>query len=140
MINSRKISELHPYVAELCKMFKDTCAEEGIDILITSTFRDRESQDALYAQGRTAPGRKVTNARGGYSYHNHRVAFDFVPMVNGKCQWGDTGTFNRCGAIAKKIGLEWAGDWKRFKELAHCQYSEGLTTADFRKGKEIKGG
>jgi hypothetical protein len=33
-------------------------------------------QDALYAQGRTRKGLRVTNAKGGQSYHNYGLAAD----------------------------------------------------------------
>jgi peptidoglycan L-alanyl-D-glutamate endopeptidase CwlK len=137
MINSRDIAQLHPKVQVLCKKFIAACEAENIDVLITSTYRDGESQDALYAQGRTAPGKKVTNAKGGQSFHNWRVAFDFVPVANGKAQWNDLDTFNRCGEIAEQVGLEWAGRWKSFKELAHCQQAFGLSISDFKEGKTI---
>jgi peptidoglycan L-alanyl-D-glutamate endopeptidase CwlK len=137
MINSRNLSDLHPKVKTLCEQFIASCAKQNIDILITSTYRDSESQNALYAQGRTAPGSKVTNAKGGQSFHNWKVAFDFVPIVNGKAQWNDTALFIKCGEIAESIGLEWAGRWIKFKELAHCQFTNGLTLADFQAGKTI---
>lgn len=137
MINSRNISDLHHKVATMCRAFMAACTERGIDVLITSTYRDKASQDALYAQGRTAPGPRVTNAKGGQSWHNWHVAFDFVPIVNGKAQWNDTKTFAKCGEIAESVGLEWAGRWKTFKELAHCQYTGGLTLADFQAGRTL---
>lgn len=137
MINSRKIEDLHPKVAAMCKRFVEECDKTGIDVLITSTYRDNESQNALYAQGRTKAGPKVTNAKAGESFHNYRVAFDFVPIVNGKADWNNTITFGKCGAIAESIGLEWAGRWVKFKELAHCQYTGGLTLADFKVGKRL---
>lgn len=137
MINSRKIEDLDPKVQKLCKEFIQRCDKEGIDVIITSTYRDFESQNELYSQGRTKPGKKVTNAKAGQSFHNFRVAFDFVPIINGKAQWGDISLFKRCGAIAKLIGLEWAGDWVSFKEYAHCQYTNGLTLKDFQEGKSI---
>jgi len=137
MINSRDLKDLHPKVAALCSTFVVKCKDAGIDVLITSTYRDAESQNALYAQGRTTPGAKVTNAKAGQSWHNWRCAFDFVPIVNGKAQWNDTATFEKCGQIAEAIGLEWAGRWKTFKELAHCQYTGGLTLADFQSGKTL---
>ena len=77
MINSRSLSDLNPKVAAMCSEFINRCKAEGIDVLITSTYRDAESQNALYAQGRTTPGKKVTNAKGGQSFHNWKVAFDF---------------------------------------------------------------
>jgi peptidoglycan L-alanyl-D-glutamate endopeptidase CwlK len=135
MINSRDINELHPRVAKLCNQLIEKCKDEGIDILITSTYRDAESQNALYAQGRTLPGKKVTNAKAGQSFHNWRCAFDFVPIVNGKAQWNDLDTFERVGVIGEKLGLTWAGRWKSFVELAHFQYTNGLTLQDFQYGK-----
>ena len=137
MINSRKIEDLHPRVASLCQTFIQKCAEEGIDVLITSTYRDAESQDALYAQGRTLKGGIVTNAKAGQSWHNYRLAFDFVPIVDGKPRWNDLKKFTRCGEIAESVGLEWAGRWKSFKELAHCQYTGGHTLAYFQSGKTL---
>jgi peptidoglycan L-alanyl-D-glutamate endopeptidase CwlK len=135
MINSRKIEDLNSKVQILCNKFVALCKEQNINILITSTYRDFESQNALYNQGRTTPGKKVTNARGGQSFHNFRCAFDFVPLINGKAQWNDLVVFKKCGAIAKSIGLEWAGDWKTFKEYAHCQFTGGLTLKDLQNKK-----
>ena len=91
MINSRDLKDLHPIVQAKAQAFIHSCKKAGIDVLITSTYRDNESQNALYAQGRTSPGKKVTNAKAGQSWHNYRVAFDFVPIVNGKAQWNDIG-------------------------------------------------
>lgn len=137
MINSRDIKELHPRVQTRCQAFLDTCKEDGIDILITSTYRDGESQNALFAQGRSKPGARVTNARSGQSYHNWRCAFDFVPIKNGKAIWNDPALFERCGAIAEEVGLEWAGHWVGFKEMAHCQWTNGLKIDDFKSGKTL---
>jgi len=137
MINSRSLTDLNPKVAAMCSEFINSCKKQHIDILITSTYRDTESQNALYAQGRTAPGKKVTNAKGGQSFHNWKVAFDFCPIVNGKPNWNDVALYTKCGEIAESVGLEWAGRWKSFKELAHCQYTGGLTLHDFQQGKTL---
>lgn len=137
MINSRSLSDLNPKVAAMCSEFINRCKAKNIDILITSTYRDAESQNALYAQGRTTPGKKVTNAKGGQSFHNWKVAFDFCPLVNGKPNWNDVALYTKCGEIAESVGLEWAGRWKTFKELAHCQYTGGLTLHDFQQGKTL---
>jgi peptidoglycan L-alanyl-D-glutamate endopeptidase CwlK len=139
MINSRKIDDLHPKVAIMCNKFIAECDKQDIDILITSTYRDAESQNALYAQGRTKPGRIVTNAKAGQSWHNWKCAFDVVPLRNGKPVWGTIGKdlelWNKVGAIGESVGLEWAGRWKRFKEFPHFQFTSGLTLADFQAGK-----
>lgn len=134
MINSRDINELLPVVRDVAEAFRDRCGEQGIDILITSTYRDMESQAALYAQGRTTPGRKVTNAGPGDSVHNWRCAWDFVPLVNGKAVWDDEDLWQRCGVIAHDVGAEWGGSWQGFKDRPHCQYTGGLTLDQLKAG------
>lgn len=113
------------------------CKDKGIDVILTSTYRDKESQDALYAQGRTTPGKKVTNAKGGQSMHNWRVAFDVVPVINGKAVWNDDNLWNRVGEIGESVGLEWGGRWSKFIDRPHLQFTQGLTLADFNAGKMI---
>ena len=141
MINSRDLKELHPIVQAKAHTFIERCRQAGIDILITSTYRDHASQNALYAQGRTIKGKIVTNARGGDSFHNWRVAFDCVPIRNGKPVWGTTGEdgklWKKVGEIGQSCGLEWAGSWKSFPEFAHFQHTNGLTLQDFKAGKKI---
>lgn len=141
MINSRNLDELHPYVKQLALNLIDRCKREGVELVVTSTYRDNESQNALYAQGRSKPGSIVTNAKGGQSFHNWRVAFDIVPLRNGKPIWGTAGVdgqiWQAIGAIGVEEGLEWAGNWKKFKEYPHFQYTGGLTLADFNAGKTL---
>ena len=141
MINSRKVEDLHPKVAALCRKFLDLCDEAGIDVMLTSTYRDNESQAELYAQGRTKPGNKVTNAKPGQSFHNWRVAFDVVPLRNGKAVWGTSGEDGKLwqllGEIGESIGLEWAGRWVSFKEYPHFQFTGGMKLADFQAGKTL---
>lgn len=137
MINSRDIRDLLPEVQTKAYEFVAACKAQGIDIIITSTYRDNDSQNALYNQGRTTKGNIVTNAKAGESFHNYRCALDFAPIVNGKIDWNDIKTFAKCGKIAVSIGMEWAGNWKSFKELAHIQYTGGLTLADLKSGKSI---
>lgn len=135
MIASRSLDELLPPVKAKAEAFMAACEAAGIDVLITSTYRDEESQAALYAQGRTTPGHIVTNAAPGKSFHNYRLAFDFVPVVNGKPQWEDIAMFTRCGEIAESVGLTWAGRWLKFREQCHCQDAGGLSLADLQAGK-----
>mgnify|MGYP003350057629 CR=1 FL=1 len=120
----------------MCSEFINRCKAQGIDVIITSTYRDGAAQDKLYAQGRTEPGKKVTNAKAGQSFHNWRVAFDFCPIVNGKAMWNDSVLFIKCGEIAAGVGLEWAGRWQgKMRERAHLQYTNGLSLHDLQEGK-----
>lgn len=141
MIASRQIDDLHPKVAKLATAFlalcNDTFKAQGVEVIITSTYRDNESQNALYSLGRAVAGKKVTNAKAGQSFHNYRLAFDFVPVKHGKALWNDANLFTECGKIAEGLGLEWAGRWVSFKEMAHCQYTGGLTLKDLQNGKTL---
>lgn len=138
MINSRKIEDLHPAVAAMAFNMLLECRNRGIELIITSTYRDRESQDALYAQGRTVPGQIVTNARGGESFHNYRLAFDVVPLKNGKPVWTTLGDglklWNQVGSAGESVGLDWGGRFKNIKDFAHFQASDGLTIIELQSG------
>ena len=135
MINSRRLEDLLPTVQARAARWIAECERQGVPVLVTSTYRDNESQAAIYAQGRTTPGKIVTNAKAGESLHNYRVAVDFVPLVGGKPDWEDAAKFAKAGQIAESQGMEWAGRWKSFKELAHVQFTGGLSLADFKAGK-----
>ena len=137
---SRRIEDLAPAVQQRAKALVNAAKDAGIDLLITSTYRSNEEQAALYAQGRTKPGAIVTNARPGESYHNWRCAFDVVPLRNGKPVWGTTGPdgdlWRKIGEMGEAVELEWAGRWTgKLREMAHFQYTGGLTLADFKAGK-----
>ena len=138
MINSRSLDDLIPPAKERVERFLSLCKDQNIDLLVTSTYRDNESQQALYEQGRTTAGKVVTNAKAGDSWHNWRCAVDVVPMVNGKPNWdGLHPVWDQIGKLGEQAGLEWAGRWRTFKELAHFQYTGGLTLTDLKEGKEI---
>lgn len=138
MINSRDINELLPPVKRRVAAFLSACELNGIDLIVTSTYRDHESQAALYAQGRTAPGAMVTRAKPGFSYHNYRCAVDVVPIRNGKCVWSIIDpVWKEVGELGKQAGLEWAGEWTKFQEFPHFQYTGGLTLAQLQAGMTI---
>lgn len=139
MITSRKLDDLLLPVKIRALNLIHECKALGVDLAVTCTYRDAAAQEELYAQGRTADGKIVTNARAGQSYHQYRVAFDVVPLRNGKPVWGTAGAdgelWQRIGEIGEAQGLEWAGRWKRFREFPHFQFTGGLTLADFQAGK-----
>lgn len=112
------------------------------------TLRTLEEQDALYAQGRTVPGKIVTNAPGGMSFHNYCLAIDLVPdiAIPGKpgLQWSwetKNADFNKDGRndwlqmaeLAVSCGLEAGYFWKKFPDLPHVQNRYGLTINEARE-------
>lgn len=123
MVNSRDLLDLRGDVAENCRAFLRLCRAAGLNVIITQTLRDDEYQATLYAQGRTKPGNKVTNSKV-TTFHGKGLAFDFCKNVKGH-EYDDADFFKRCGAIAKKIGFSWGGDWKSFPDRPHIQWDEG---------------
>ena len=95
-------------------------AASGIAIRVISGLRTYEEQDALYAQGRTAPGSVVTNARGGYSNHNFGIAFD-IGVFEGNRYLGDSPKYKAVGVLGMDLGLEWGGNWKTIVDQPHYQ-------------------
>jgi len=113
---------------------------------IFEALRTFEDQAELYAQGRTKPGKIVTNAQPGDSFHSYGLAVDLVldgqPDKPG-IQWSwDTRVdlnadgrddWMQMGKIAESCGLEWGGRWKRFPDLPHIQNSFGFTISELKE-------
>lgn len=139
--NEHHILQLLPPMQPKVRDFLKRCAAKGLIVSIYCSYRSDAEQKALYAQGREslsvvntlrkAAGmtllpegiyKKLTNAKPGKSYHAKRLAVDGVIMDGGKCVW-DTADprWHVYGQCAKEAGLEWAGNWKRFKEYPHVQ-------------------
>lgn len=121
MINSRELTQLSPQVEAVCRQHIAACREIGIELLVTSTYRDAESQEALYAIGRTTEKERkpVTNARGGESWHNFRCAYDVVPLAGGKAVWDDDTLWREIIRIGKSCGAEAGAEWKTFPDKPH---------------------
>jgi peptidoglycan L-alanyl-D-glutamate endopeptidase CwlK len=122
-----------PELAPLLRAWAVELERLQVPVLVYTVYRSNEAQRILYAQGRTAPGRIVTNARPGQSAHNRTVgllpasdAFDACPLIDGKPSWLTTGQalsfWDQMGAVAQQFGLMWGrhfvslgGDWAHFE-------------------------
>ena len=138
----RDITKLHPRLQEKFKLLQKKCAQNGIKIRATECLRTAKEQDALYAKGRTAPGSKVTNARGrdAKSMHQWGVAVDIVIDMDADKD-GDVDIsdlynvklLNVVGKIGESIGLEWGGSWKSIVDKPHFQLPDwGSTPAKLK--------
>lgn len=129
MINSRNLADLHPAI----KRGAEELLNRLENVLITSTYRDFEYQNYLYAQGRTRSGKIVTNAKAGQSIHNFKCAFDICKNIKGQ-EYSDSIFFKTAGRIWVEMGGEWGGDWKGFIDTPHFQFTNGLTLSQLQKG------
>lgn len=108
----------------------------GCDYKAISGQRGEAEQNRLFAQGRTAPGRKVTNARFGSSNHNFGIALDFGVFAGGR--YLDSSNPRRASAVHKAVAavadrysIKWGGDW-RTPDIPHFEIDVGLTFAQKR--------
>ena len=101
--------------------------------LIYCGRRTMEEQAALYAKGWTKqPGKIVTKAKPGQSYHNYGLAFDWVPLKAAAknkdlltADWGNDMAYR----LGEKVGLSFglaAISW----ETGHLQTSKYATWRD----------
>ena len=136
--SENRLKKVHPELARRVRMVIDNLAKAGMQVEVVQGLRTVAEQDALFAQGRTKPGKVVTNARGGQSNHNYGIAVDVVPFADGKPNWdAPNSIWIAIGGEAEKVGLEWGGNWKKFLDRPHIQLP-GLTIkqcfALFKKG------
>jgi len=127
----RNIATLDPKAQDRFTQFallaKATAATFGCDYVMICGHRTWEEQDALFAKRPI-----VTRAAGGYSNHNFGIAGDFG-VFRGKVYLDESNAAlaNRvheaCAVHARKLGFEWGGDWKNFKDYPHFEISTGLT-------------
>ena len=136
MINSRSISELHPALQRGAYELISRMAKYNYPVGISSTYRSVCFQDSLFEQGRSKPGQIVTNARGGRSMHNYRLAFDIFKNIKGQ-EFSDARFFQLAGEIWMEMGGVWGGSWTIFVDRPHFEYTGGLSIADLLKGLRL---
>lgn len=130
-------SGINPRVKEYAVELIRRAYAEGIYVQISSGYRSNAEQQKLYNQGRTTPGKIVTNARPGQSVHNYGLAIDFflVSDDGNTALWTVNHKWKRVAAIGKSIGFQWGGDWKSFPDYPHLDMQKGLSLAQLAAGK-----
>lgn len=119
------LKNVHP---NLVKVLEAAIIDTPIDFTITEGLRTTKRQQELYAQGRTKPGAKVTNADGVKNKSNHQAkadgfghAVDIYPFVDGAVRVNEKYVIPHLENIAAhilkvakdmKINVEWGGGWK----------------------------
>ncbi|GEN74069.1 M15 family metallopeptidase [Chryseobacterium lathyri] len=131
LITLQRIEKLHPSIRDEVKKIITECDEAltgRAKIRITQGLRTFAEQNDLYAQGRTKPGKRVTNAKGGQSIHNYGFAVDICLIIDDKTASWDTAKdwdndkqsdWMEVVVIFKKNGWNWGGDWRTLKDMPH---------------------
>ena len=132
----RDITLCHPRLQALAAELIRKCADQELQIKIGETLRTTAEQDALYAQGRSKPGKIVTNAKGSSysSYHQWGTAFDIYRVDGHGAYYDKDGFFTKVGKIGVTLGLEWGGNWKSITDKPHFQLPDwGSSTSGIKK-------
>lgn len=106
---SQRIEDLEPVTRAMCEKFLAGAAELGHAIRVTHTLRTMDEQAHLYAQGRTLPGKRVTNAKPGQSAHNYGMAFDICFIGKYPYPPEDDPRWLQLGLFGESLGLSWGG-------------------------------
>lgn len=110
------------------------------------TLRTFKEQQDLFEIGRSKPGKKVTNASAGLSYHNYGLAIDIVLIIDGKnASWDIKSDFDsdkkadwmEIVTIFKQYGWTWGGDWK-FTDYPHFEKTFGYSVRQLLEKHQAK--
>lgn len=143
-ISIPRVSLLHPkIILEVTNLIDEAERKlPNIAIRIVQGLRTFAEQDALYAQGRTKPGKIVTNAKAGSSFHNYGLAIDFALLYdkdgNGTYEslsWDTLKDFDRDGEadwmevvdIFEDSDYVWGGRFTKLKDNPHLEKSFGYS-------------
>lgn len=122
-----RLAEVIPALAEKIERLAALCeadmafTSENATLEVTQGIRTWPEQDALYAEGRTTPGREVTNAQAGQSWHNYGCAVDVAPFINGQQpDWDESHpVWARIVALGESLGLRSGVSWKDEPHFEH---------------------
>lgn len=160
-VTIERIKLLHPKLRDEALSIYNDCLKEltgNARLRFTHTLRTFAEQNELYATGRSKPGKVVTNARGGFSYHNYGLAIDIVLLVDKNndgvfesVAWDTKGDYDKDKKsdwleivnLFKQYGWTWGGDWK-FYDAPHFEKTFGKSVRELldlhTKGKVDKNG
>lgn len=118
-----RLSVVHPELARRVRFLAGILLADtpSVEIRVTQGLRTYLQQTALYNQGRTTPGKVVTNAPAGYSTHNFGLAVDVAPFLqSGQPDWV-VGDSNWKDLLAKALtcGLAEGAEWRTFPDNPH---------------------
>ena len=147
-----RIATAHPAVRNELYLIYDEIREalNGKAIFrVTRVWSSFAEQDVIYQQGRSKPGKIVSWAKAGFSYHNYALAVNFVLLVdrdnNGtfeEASWETNVDFDGDGQadwmevvnIFIKYGWEWGGNWNKPKtDKPHMQKTFGYSVVQLKE-------
>ncbi len=118
----KRLEGVHPDLVTVARRAAQIWAtlNTGYTLQVAEGVRTKERQAALYAQGRTAPGKVVTWTMDSRHLTGHAV--DLIPVKDGVVAWGNRGLWDalyECmteaasfARIPIRAGMDWDMDGK----------------------------
>ena len=132
--NEAVIETLQPGLRNLVRFCTFLCSRRGEDFLIYCGFRTSQEQMKEFLEG-------DTEVLYPWSFHNHGAAIDLVPVMFGRpwhLKWGAGRRYKRIAGIFKQYGFNWGGDWNRFRDQPHLEYSKNYSIIDYIRGAQVQ--
>lgn len=122
-ISKTRLQTVHPALAYRIVQMDQILEAQGLTFRVAQALRTWEEQDALYAQGRTAPGKIVTNAPAGHSWHNFGLSADLYPNnPDGTIDWNPNHPdWKKMEQCAVSLALVSGANWVRLVDAPHVQ-------------------
>lgn len=131
-----RLKGVHPALDERVKKLLMGMEVVGFPMMITDGVRTLEQQQALYALGRTKPGKIVTYADGVKNRSNHQPKADGFGRAVDCCflvdldhdgqiddpTWDLKRPWTLYGEMAIALGLEWGGKWTSITDRPHIEW------------------
>lgn len=123
---------LHPELVSKLERVHAAMAALGYPMILVEGVRSQARQQTLYAQGRTKPGKIVTQVDGVTKRSNHQVkadgygyaadcAFKDDKRTPRDETWDESMPWQAYGALAEALGLVWGGRWPTLRDLPHVE-------------------
>jgi peptidoglycan L-alanyl-D-glutamate endopeptidase CwlK len=132
--NITRLKGVHPDLVDKVLRIISAMSTLGYPMMVTDGLRTVQQQQALYAQGRTKPGKIVTYVDGIRKRSNHQAKNDgfghavdccFLVDLDGDGpddpSWAETHPWALYGAMAHALGLVWGGSWTTLVDRPHVE-------------------
>jgi|SRR5882672_5792105 len=129
-VSEARLGVVHPLLARKIRQMADIIGLDRppVTLRVTQGLRTWGEQAQLYAQGRSAPGRIVTNAEPGHSWHNFGLAVDVAPFgLDGQPDWNTSHPiWQRLVEVGTGLGLVAGAKFRSFPDYPHFQLTGKL--------------
>lgn len=115
--------EFRARVTEIVRALDALCAEQPYHRIVVYGARSVETQERLYAQGRTAPGRIVTHAKPEQSAHCWGAACDVALLADKGGGWlpAEHEGWEALARLVRDAGLVTGSDFRRLVDRPHIE-------------------